>query len=74
MPPLNSAHLLWWLRQRVAEEPDPALRTELALTVDQLALQLTTTNDEVRARAIAGLLDMAEGYEDHDGYRPEWRR
>lgn len=74
-PPLNSAHLLWWLRQRVAEEPNPATRAELALTVDRCALELPTENDAVRAAAIDRLLEVAALYEDRAGYRAEeWRR
>lgn len=74
MAPLNTGHLVWWLRQRIAEEPDEATRAELALTIDQCALQLWSENDAVRATAIATLLDLAEAYEKHPGYKPEWRR
>lgn len=73
MAPLNSAHLIWFLHQRYAEEEPSAELTERQLAVDRSAVELNTDNDAVRARAIARLLELAADYELHPGYRPEWR-
>lgn len=71
---LNSGHLIWWLRQRIAEEPNPATRNELTLTVDQAALELNADNDDVRRHAIARVLELAHVYDHAQGYREEWGR
>jgi hypothetical protein len=70
---LNTGHLIWFLRQRFAEEPASAELAERQLAVDRSAVELHTDNDAVRIRAIIRLLELVAAYEDDPAFRPEWR-